>query len=171
MRCDFDDFNAHIKEGSWERKGSKECFPVSLSVVVLLTTVLKRSSLEKRHSQANLCTKHHQVSIMNHPNGQSGGNRGYGGNYPQNNGQQGQYPSSGNNMQYNYSMNQPYANTGYTEQYYPPQDPYQQNYGQGSYEEDDYDNLDEIERVSIVEVSICSTSVGCIYQRALQILF
>lgn len=43
-------------------------------------------------------------------------------------------------------MNQPYNNAGYSEQYYPPQDPYQQNYAQGSYEEDDYDNLDEIER-------------------------
>lgn len=82
-------------------------------------------------------------------NDHSGGNRGYGQNYPQNNGQQGQYPSSGNNMQYNYTMNQPYNNMGYPEQYYPPQDPYQQNYPQGSYEEDDYDNLDEIERVSV----------------------
>ena len=85
---------------------------------------------------------------MSHSNDQNGGNRGYGGNYPQNNGQQGQYPSSGNNMQYNYTMNQPYGNAGYSDQYYPPQDPYQQNYAQGSYEEDDYDNLDEIERVN-----------------------
>jgi len=51
-------------------------------------------------------------------------------------------------MQYNYTMNQPYGNAGYSDQYYPPQDPYQQNYAQGSYEEDDYDNLDEIERVN-----------------------
>lgn len=85
---------------------------------------------------------------MNNNNG--GDQRGYGGNYPPN--QQGgaQYPSSSNNMQYNYTMNQPYAaNMGnmYPDQYYPQQDGYQ-GYPQESYEEDDYDNLDEIERVS-----------------------
>ena len=85
-------------------------------------------------------------------NDNNGGNRGYGSNYPSNN-NQGQYPSSGNNMQYNYTMNQPYGgNMGYPEQqqqhqqFYPPQTGYDQNYAYE--EEDDYDNLEEIERVS-----------------------
>lgn len=69
-------------------------------------------------------------------------------NYPPNQ-QGGQYPSSSNNMQYNYTMNQPYAaNMGnmYPDQYYPQQDGYQ-GYPQENFEEDDYDNLDEIDRV------------------------
>lgn len=83
-------------------------------------------------------------------NGGNQGGRGYEGNYPpyQQNQQQ-QYP----NMQYNYTMNQPYAgnmpNMAYPDQYYMQQGPYQ-GYGQEAYEEHDYDNLDEIDRVNFI---------------------
>jgi hypothetical protein len=78
--------------------------------------------------------------IMSEFNNSQQGGRGYNPNQ-----HQGQQNFSGN-MQYNYTMNQPYAGN----MQYPPQQ-YQDNYQgyqeEASYEEDDYDNLDEIERV------------------------
>lgn len=93
----------------------------------------------------------HQVqqgSIMNQGSGNYPSNRGQEGNYGANQGGQ-QYPSSGNNMQYNYTMNQPYAGNmteiAYPDQYYAEQAGY--GYDANAYEEEDYDNLDEIDRV------------------------
>lgn len=61
------------------------------------------------------------------------------------------YQGSNNSSQYGYQTNQTYSvNMGYSQpNYYPQQQQmYQQNYSeQELYEEDDYDNLDEIEKV------------------------
>jgi hypothetical protein len=101
-------------------------------------------------------------AIMNQGNGGNQGNRGYEGNsYGHNQGQQ--YPSS-SNMQYNYTMNQPYAanmaNMGYQEQYYPQQEQYGA-YGEETYEEADYDNLDEIDRVSFSQCANTASYECC----------
>jgi hypothetical protein len=86
------------------------------------------------------------------------GQRGADGNYHHQGGQQ-YHQQGSNDMQYNYAMNQPYGGQGgYQEQFY-PQEGYE--YGADGFEEADYDNLDEIDRVRNC-ISSCTISPFCV---------